>query len=708
MPNQAKAFQDAIWRRWVANKKEAQHISSGGDRLKKATRMVELLQERQEISTTILHKMQYAFGLEGWKENNNLRDLVRLQDKIRNALVWLVERPLREALAHLKAPNKYPVETAQVEFDTIVIPWWLGKAYDPTLLKSVEADMTAMFNLLGKIPLGEPGEEVFQAGGFTVVNKLLVHPGTALGKDSNALDYAQSASISKEIARTLIRVAGLLKTNGFGDLLYGEVEVLPMSQAKLRGKATIGLQAVYTPQSDRIRLYLLPIAYGGPQAVLALVHELGHRYYYKRMKQPQRLLWDDWSSRYKVPPVSERGATSPAEKFAEAFTWYVLAKHMGLDQREEFEAIMKKSRRHATEELATDPETGETHTLKEWAKVFADRVREAVRETRQVTAMVQKRAVGESLDRGWSGHSTFAPMRHAEGDEEDILAQPEGPASKYFFDSPIKRVFRDLQEKGHVPTPTEIVDQNPLGKEYSTLSRFVVRKAARPTLLDDRVVNEIVERVWRQLGKEFRRSREYPPEMPIGTHEFLLFLPDLSLTTVRGKQIKFDLMIGSKPSKNRDTIYYGYQGVYRENKMIIGFLLNGVYQRDVFLRAEFKKEFRRMLIHELTHVSDYSTTSYDLGDNTIGATPQSLPAYYNDPAEVRAYMQQIVDDVMERRGNPMFSKIKRTRPLLLSMIRNSPIWKQISPYLTPQNRNLILKAVYTVAQDRGFLKTTMS
>lgn len=468
MPDHAKAFQGSIWRRWEANKREAQRISTGGDRLKKANQMVKLLQERQQIASRILHKMQYVFGLEGWGESGDLRDLVRLQDRVRNSLAWLVDRPLQDTLYKLKNPDKYPVESAEIAFDEIAIPWWYDKAYAPGLLKGIEANMAAMFDLLEQLPKGEGGEEIFRAGGFTVVNKLLIQPGAT----GNSLDYAQSASISKHVARTLNVVASRIKAVGMGGLLYGLLDVLPMTQGKLNGRFVAGLEAVYKTRTDRIALYLLPIAYEGRDAQKALIHELGHRYYYKRMKMPQRLLWEEWSSRYKTPPVSRRGADSPAEKFAEAFTWYVLGRQMGADQREEFEAIMKKSNRQASDLLATDPETGATRTLDGWAKHFADRLKDAAHDVR-----VARIAVGESLDHSWSGHSTFAPMRHGEEEIEigdEIEAQPSGPGSKYFFDNPVKRVVRDLQEKGRVPTPTQIVEDNPLGKEYSTLSRFVV------------------------------------------------------------------------------------------------------------------------------------------------------------------------------------------------------------------------------------------
>jgi DNA-binding ferritin-like protein len=62
-----------------------------------------------------------------------------------------------------------------------------------------------------------------------------------------------------------------------------------------------------------------------------------------------------------------------------------------------------------------------------------------------------------------------------------------GDAKKYFFDNPEKREVSQLYyskqpsnlrgEPGTPPTPTEILEKDPLAKEYSTLSRYVVRRA---------------------------------------------------------------------------------------------------------------------------------------------------------------------------------------------------------------------------------------
>lgn len=90
-----------------------------------------------------------------------------------------------------------------------------------------------------------------------------------------------------------------------------------------------------------------------------IVHELGHRYWYKFMRPEQRarfngLVRTNVSEKYRdlpsgqleggkkkpVAPVSDYGASSIEEAFAEVFEHYVLNKDMDRDQVESFKAVL--------------------------------------------------------------------------------------------------------------------------------------------------------------------------------------------------------------------------------------------------------------------------------------------------------------------------------------------------------------------------------
>jgi len=92
-----------------------------------------------------------------------------------------------------------------------------------------------------------------------------------------------------------------------------------------------------------------------------------------------------------------------------------------------------------------------------------------------------------SLEKSWSGNSTFSPIRRGEFDEDEEPFDVEddksgtGPAEHYFRHSPLHMEVRQLGEGGpKPPTPKEIIQEDPFGGEFSTLGRYVV-DTSQPT-----------------------------------------------------------------------------------------------------------------------------------------------------------------------------------------------------------------------------------
>jgi hypothetical protein len=77
-----------------------------------------------------------------------------------------------------------------------------------------------------------------------------------------------------------------------------------------------------------------------------IVHELGHRYYYKFMSAADRAEFDSYFGQ--VSPVTEYGGTHTSEDFADVFAWYVLNMKLNRDQLERFKKFLgRKSQRGA-------------------------------------------------------------------------------------------------------------------------------------------------------------------------------------------------------------------------------------------------------------------------------------------------------------------------------------------------------------------------
>lgn len=114
-------------------------------------------------------------------------------------------------------------------------------------------------------------------------------------------------------------------------------------------------------------------------------------------------------------------------------------------------------------------------------------------------------------------------------------------------------------------------------------------------------------------------------------------------------------------------------------------------------RQAAEREIYSILIHEFTHARDFTTEKYE-GTRDL-ATEKTLDLYHNHPVEIRAYTQQIVDEVetyirryVEKDQDTWGLKDNPTS-LINAALEVSPTWQRIQPDLTQENRRIILRNV---------------
>jgi len=109
-------------------------------------------------------------------------------------------------------------------------------------------------------------------------------------------------------------------------------------------------------------------------------------------------------------------------------------------------------------------------------------------------------------------------------------------------------------------------------------------------------------------------------------------------------------------------------------------------------------EFYSVLIHEATHLADQLPRVASDADN------EDLKIYYNKPTEVRAFMQQIVDEVVAHARSIAkdLEGFTDTEQLVRLSLERSTTWDRVRPYVNPSNKRKILKAVHGVI-DRANL-----
>ena len=126
-----------------------------------------------------------------------------------------------------------------------------------------------------------------------------------------------------------------------------------------------------------------------------------------------------------------------------------------------------------------------------------------------------------------------------------------------------------------------------------------------------------------------------------------------------------------------------------------------------------------LLLHEVTHLLDiYSKSSAEF------VAAGDLHAYYNTPAEVAAYAQEIVaalEKPIQQRLFAALLKINQRKPngrtlAIQGLLQNIPAWTQASPFWTEKNKARVMKKVVTALdvsdlgtyrQDRLFVPTEL-
>ena len=132
----------------------------------------------------------------------------------------------------------------------------------------------------------------------------------------------------------------LLDRKGFGKLWYGPIFVgCPKCGGENPHGKQLGVGAHYVIGSDHVVVYMEP----RPGMVELLIHELGHRYYFKFMDSGDRARFDSYFK--EVAAVSDYGSKATEEDFAEVFAHFILGRDMTRDQIERFKAFLAKKDR---------------------------------------------------------------------------------------------------------------------------------------------------------------------------------------------------------------------------------------------------------------------------------------------------------------------------------------------------------------------------
>jgi len=237
---------------------------------------------------------------------------------------------------------------------------------------------------------------------------------------------------------------------------------------------------------------------------------------------------------------------------------------------------------------------------------------------------------------------------------------------------------------------------------------------ARPIPLDKSKIDDATRYVLFQLATEL--GRRHPQDEPLGT----LQLPQYVMRTgvlaleglpnVRGQRIQAPVVyVNSYASDAHEVILSGGAGELPSGRHAILVNINGRFTVERLLRLTQRaskepansvvfKDLRKMLLHEVTHTLDEPREHKE----TARTVPLDVnrTEYYNRPNETRAYLAEIVDQVLA--VAPKLTDV-HGGDLLRDALSLSDTWREVEIYWTEENRKLVLRAVYRALDDAGYL-----
>jgi len=224
-------------------------------------------------------------------------------------------------------------------------------------------------------------------------------------------------------------------------------------------------------------------------------------------------------------------------------------------------------------------------------------------------------------------------------------------------------------------------------------------KTARAIRLDKQSIKELAKHLETYLARKH-------PHRPWGD-KMLLKGDPFGIKAVDGSPLTVYIQLRSRVS---DNVYYVLDAGlgYAQGHPVVVVFLNGSLDIPKNTGGVLTNQLYAVLIHELTHAADKFAPK-GVADQMTQEEAQGNAAYYNHPAEVRAYMQEVVDEVEDKFKH--WDKLEKSfgpGKGMTYLMNMSNTWGEISPHLTERNRRLIIKTVSQALADYRTKNTVVS
>jgi len=237
---------------------------------------------------------------------------------------------------------------------------------------------------------------------------------------------------------------------------------------------------------------------------------------------------------------------------------------------------------------------------------------------------------------------------------------------------------------------------------------------SRPTPIDKLAVRDYAEMLTDDIVEAAREATIEHDNDYIDDNELLLE-SEFGVADVKTKAWRtFPVIVRSIVNSekiNQGQLLVGAGAGVVDGRFIVEIVIEGAYtwQKLKELRYHFVNDLYTALLHELTHAADHA---YDNKTSQLGRPPYMSKdgeiddvEYWNDPRELRAFLQEVVEESLARAET--FTRSHRgeniTREQVLEYVYNGKMWKQTAKFMNERNRAKILKAVYTALVDAGWI-----
>jgi DNA topoisomerase-1 len=255
----------------------------------------------------------------------------------------------------------------------------------------------------------------------------------------------------------------------------------------------------------------------------------------------------------------------------------------------------------------------------------------------------------------------------------------------------------DRPSRGRVPLDQDALDELATGSD---------KVAARPI----RINREHVDDLTRRIVDAMKREGECRGQEPVGVRESIL--DDVFTGITVDGEPKTVMVVVTSGRGSADPFVSGggfgwvTGGPYKGAPIIIVQIDGRELWRTFGQYEVVGKYLNNLLMHEITHAMDRirrDEPAVSRGGYIPTTDDIDLGAYYNDPHEVRAYMREIYEEirpiVLGSMGKGSLREKWGLGGAVGRFLRVNHIWKRVSPHLTRENRNRILKGIVTAFED---------